>query len=133
MRLSIALFLFLLSLGCRTQSKTLLVETQTVYDANGEISIHSDEMIYLERKIVRRNVEKISSLKQGKGQVVLKISIDQEGDVRSAVIVELLTTIKDENILKEFINAAMGYKYEANPEAPEYEFGALVFNLENRR
>jgi len=90
----------------------------------------SEKIPQLDRKVIDSDINELLSTELKAGKVTFKICIDRKGEVRSAVVVESLSTFEDPKILRKFINAAMSYRYEADVEAPEYECGALVFVME---
>jgi len=84
------------------------------------------------RKIIKRNWRGLfagGNHNKWKGSVAVKVCVDRSGKVQYSEIIFDETTETDRDILKRALEAAKGYKYQANKSAPKEQCGKLVFNL----
>ena len=80
------------------------------------------------RKVKDRNLKGVFSQKLTSGRTVMKVCINRAGMV--TFIEVLQTTITDRNSIKKLIQAAQGYKYEADYSAPKEQCGKLTFDFD---
>lgn len=101
-------------------------------------SVNASELRYDEtgsgtfgRKIIYRDLSAAKSATLVSGRVGVKVCINKEGIVKYAEIIQDSSTIKDVRILKKYLKASCGYKFQPNPDAPDYECGRMRFKIEN--
>lgn len=85
------------------------------------------------RKIVKRNWKGLfdgGNQSSGKGKIAIKICVNRAGDVKYSEILFDETTEDDRQKLKRALEAAKGYKVQADPSAPKEQCGKLIFNLD---
>ena len=82
------------------------------------------------RKIIYRDLSAAKIATKVSGRISLKVCIDQDGIVKYSEVLQDSTTIKDINILKKYLRASMGYKFQSDYEAPKYQCGKLSFKLD---
>jgi hypothetical protein len=83
------------------------------------------------RKIIYRDMSAAKSATLVSGRVGVKVCINKEGIVKYAEIIQDSSTIKDVRILKKYLKASCGYKFQPNPDAPDYECGRMRFTIKN--
>ena len=83
------------------------------------------------RKIIYRDMSAAKLATIVSGRVGVKVCINKEGIVKYAEILQDSSTIKDVKTLKKFLKASCGYKFQPNPDAPDYECGRMRFKIEN--
>ena len=83
------------------------------------------------RKIIYRDLSAAKSAKYVSGRVGIKLCINREGIVKYAEVLQDSSTIKDVKTLKKFLKASCGYKFQPNPDAPDYECGRMRFTIKN--
>ncbi|HLO53442.1 MAG TPA: hypothetical protein VK169_04090 [Saprospiraceae bacterium] len=101
-------------------------------------SVNASELRYDEtgsgtfgRKIIYRDLSAAKSATYVSGRVGIKLCINREGIVKYAEILQDSSTIKDVRTLKNYLKASCGYKFQPNPDAPDYECGRMRFKIEN--
>ncbi len=83
------------------------------------------------RKIIYRDMSAAKSATLVSGRVGVKVCINKEGIVKYAEILQDSSTIKDVKTLKKFLKASCEYKFQPNPDAPDYECGRMRFTIKN--
>ena len=101
-------------------------------------SVNASELRYDEtgsrtfgRKIIYRDLSAAKSVMYVSGRVGVKVCINRDGIVKYAEIQQDSSTIKDVRILKKYLKASCGYKFQPNQDAPDYECGRMRFKIEN--
>lgn len=88
------------------------------------------------RKIIYRDISATKAAVDVSGIVVNKVCINREGLVTYVELVGSETTIKDREVLRRYLKAARGYKFQPDISAPVQQCGKLTFiidNIANRR
>lgn len=83
------------------------------------------------RKIIYRDLSAAKLATIVSGRVGVKVCINKDGIVKYAEILQDSSTIKDVRILKKYLKASCGYKFQPNPDAPEVQCGRMSFKIEN--
>lgn len=74
-----------------------------------------------------KNLHEPTATSSEKGKIVVKINVDQEGNVVSATAVLRSSTLWDTNLLRRCEQAAKKSKFTANPDAPELQGGTITY------
>lgn len=80
------------------------------------------------RRVIKRNYSGIPLTKSGK--IAMKVCVDRNGNVTYVELLELETSIRDREVLRQTLIAAKGYKYEPDTKAPREECGKLTVILD---
>lgn len=83
------------------------------------------------RKIIYRDMRAAKSATMASGIVKIKVCINREGIVKYAEVLQDSSTIKDIKVLKKYLSASTGYKFQSNADAPKYECGKMAFTIQN--
>lgn len=83
------------------------------------------------RKIIYRDLSATKVAINFSGTIITKVCINREGIVTYAELLSDGTTIRDKSILKKYVYAARGYKFEPNLSAPSQQCGRLKFGISN--
>lgn len=122
-------------------TKNLMAIGDTLVHKNLPDSINSASMQAvldpeLGRKVIYRNHAELAELtRNGSGKIFIKLGIDRKGNVVYTEIDQINTTFTDKEILSKALNMLMGYEFESDPMAPEFQYGTikLYLNLDNFR
>lgn len=87
----------------------------------------------LRRKIIYRDLSATKAASNVNGIVATKVCINRNGLVTYVEILGNETTIKDKEVLRKYLTAARGYKFQPDPKAPEQHCGKLKFTVNNPR
>ncbi len=101
----------------------------TLDTLSGDIPI--DTLGPILRKIIYRDLSAVKIPINFSGTVVFKVCVNRSGLVTYAEVLQDGSTIKDKNTLKTYLKAATGYKYTADPTAPNQQCGKLKFTIDN--
>jgi hypothetical protein len=138
-------FFFLIIYACETPKVTQKpIEEKPEFVVSDDLiinmldSVNASELRYDEtgsgtfgRKIIYRDLSAAKSATNVSGRVGIKLCINREGIVKYAEILQDSSTIKDVRTLKNYLKASCGYKFQPNPDAPDYECGRMRFKIEN--
>jgi hypothetical protein len=83
------------------------------------------------RKIIYRDMSAAKAAIYVSGRVGVKVCINREGIVKYAEILQDSSTIKDKRVLRNYLKAAAGYKFQPSTDAPNYECGRMTFRIQN--
>lgn len=83
------------------------------------------------RKIIFRDLKATSAAVNVSGKVVTKVCINRAGLVTYVELESAETTIRDKTILRRYLTAARGYKFQPDPSAPKEQCGKLRFTVDN--
>jgi hypothetical protein len=81
------------------------------------------------RKIIYRDMSAAKKVKWVSGRIKVKVCINRDGIVKYAEVLQDSSTVKDTQSLKNYIKSTVGYKFQPNSEAPEYECGSMSFKI----
>ncbi len=83
------------------------------------------------RKVIFRNHKQMMEvISIGSGKIFVKVCMDRKGDAVYTEIDQSNTTITDKRTLSKALNMILGYKFEADHNAPEYQCGMIKLFLE---
>lgn len=98
--------------------------------------IRSDSLPYdgsgdgvFRRKIIYRDVSATRAVMNTSGKVATKVCINRAGIVTYVELINEETTIQDKNVLRAYLKAARGYKFQPDPDAPKEQCGKLSFMI----
>lgn len=89
------------------------------------------DSIFLDRRIIYRDLSAIESLSTISGSIAVKVCINRAGLVTYIELYPDETSITDRQILKSFLKACRGYKFQPDVTAPKEQCGRLLFNIDN--
>lgn len=120
-----------------TKYETIVIEPigqtadTTSFGAKGEITVSFDDSGkgVFGRKVIKRGI--VKQIINQSGTIASKVCINKYGIVTYVALIPEETTIKDREILKLFMKAASGYKYEPDLNAPKEQCGKLKFIVES--
>jgi len=91
-----------------------------------EDKIESDKDNFDGRKIIQRNWQAVAKHGIQNGKISIKAEANPAGDIIYTEIIKDETTVKNKEVLKDFLRSAKGYKIE---KGDKNSIGKLVFNL----
>lgn len=83
------------------------------------------------RKIIYRDLSATKAAVNVSGKVVTKVCINRAGLVTYVELLGSETTIRDKEILRKYLTAARGYKFQPDLSAPKEQCGKLRFTVDN--
>jgi outer membrane biosynthesis protein TonB len=83
------------------------------------------------RKIIFRDLSATKAAVNVSGKVVTKVCINRAGLVTYVELLGSETTIRDKTVLKRYLAAARGYKFQPDLSAPKEQCGKLRFTVDN--
>lgn len=109
------------------------IDTKLLYRSDNPISDNFDnentenQEIIKGRKTIKLKMPIYSGIEEGK--VVVKISVNRNGDVVNAISGALGTTTTDKNLKKAAENAALLCKFSKDTLAPEIQEGTITYKF----
>jgi hypothetical protein len=85
------------------------------------------------RRIIYRDLRAAKSATLVSGRVSVRTCVNREGIVTYVHIVKEESTITNKDVLKNYLVAAAGYRFEAKADAPEIQCGKMTFTIDNSR
>ncbi|MEL6122854.1 MAG: hypothetical protein AAFR14_03960 [Bacteroidota bacterium] len=82
------------------------------------------------RKVIFNNYADLQKIYVKSGKIWVKVCINRRGTVAYVEIDEANTTIRDNQILRDALAAAQGYRFEEDYSAAKEQCGFLKFNLD---
>ncbi len=83
------------------------------------------------RKVIYRDPRMIGYVSGKSGKIVFKVCINRRGTVSFLQIEELETTVKDNSVLRNALDAMSSYKYETDITAPREQCGKFTVSIDN--
>ena len=83
------------------------------------------------RKVIYRDPRMIRYVSGKSGRIVFKVCISRGGTVSFLQIDELETTVKDNSVLRNALDAMSSYKYETDITAPREQCGKFTVSIDN--